>query len=141
MAKNLYQNLWVSKEIRTLILGVLTLSMMFLLELIFLFFSDDLKQSIIALLFWEISPPFGGIFTPLLTIFHLIAWGLMFFSSLMVYTVIREYTGGRTGLIEIIGIIAVLTIICGTIYDGWFALFFIGVSVSIIGYIYFLFAE
>ncbi len=141
MAKTLYRNLWVSKEIRTLILGVLTLSMMFLLELIFLFFSDDLEQSIIAFLFLEISPPFGGTLTPLLTIFHLIAWGLMFFSSLMVYTVIREYTGGRTGLIEIFGITALLTIICGIIYDGWFALFFIGVSVSIIGYLYIMFAE
>ncbi|MHA1969251.1 MAG: hypothetical protein ACW964_15805, partial [Candidatus Hodarchaeales archaeon] len=84
---------------------------------------------------------FGGTMTPLLTIFHLIAWGLMFFSSFMVYTIIREYTGGRTGMLEIIGIIAVLTIVCGLIYDAWFALLFIGVSGSIIGYLYIVFAE
>ena len=116
------------------------LSMMFLIELIFLFFPNDLQQSLLAILFLEI-PLLGGTFTPLLTIFHLIIWGLMFFSSLIVYSIIREYTGGRTGLIEIAAIILVLAFSCWLIYDAWFALFFIGVSVVIVGYMYFSLIE
>jgi hypothetical protein len=134
LARTLYTQLWSSKEIRSLILGVLLLSMMFLLELIFLFFPNDLQQSFLAILFLEF-PLLGGTFTPLLTIFHLITWGLMFFSSLIVYSIIREYTGGRTGLIEIAGIIVIL------VYDAWFALFFVGVSVVIVGYMYFILVE
>ena len=140
MARTLYTQLWMSKEIRSLILGVLLLSMMFLLELIFLFFPNDLQQSFLAFLFLEF-PLLGGTFTPLLTIFHLITWGLMFFSSLIVYSIIREYTGGRTGLIEIAVIIAILAFSCGLIYDAWFALFFISFSIAIVGYMYLILAK
>ena len=140
MAETLYRNLWKSKEIRTLILGVLVLSMMFLLELIFLFFPDELKQSFLTFIFLEV-PLFGNTFTPIVTILHLIVWGLIFFSSLMVYSIIREYSGGRTGLLEILGIIVILTVLCGLLYDLWFALFFIGVSIAIIGYIFLALAE
>lgn len=140
MAETLYRNLWKSKEIRTLILGILVLSMMFLLELIFLFFPDDLQQSFLAFIFLEV-PLFGNTLTPIVTILHLIVWGLIFFSSLMVYSIIREYSGGRTGLLEILGIIVILTVLCGLLYDLWFALFFIGVSIAIIGYIFLALAE
>ena len=140
MAETLYRNLWKSKEIRTLILGILMLSMMFLLELIFLFFPDDLQQSFLAFIFLEV-PLFGNTLTPIVTILHLIVWGLIFFSSLMVYSIIREYSGGRTGLLEILGIIVILTVLCGLLYDLWFALFFIGVSIAIIGYIFLALAE
>jgi hypothetical protein len=58
-----------------------------------------------------------------------------------VYSIIREYTGGRTGLIEIAGIIVILAFSCGLIYDAWFALFFVGVSVVIVGYMYFILVE
>ena len=140
MAETLYRNLWKSKEIRTLILGLLVLSMMFLLELIFLFFPDELQQSFLAFIFSEI-PLFGNTLTPIVTILHLIVWGLIFFSSLMVYSIIREYSGGRTGLLEILGIIVILTVLCGLLYDLWFALFFIGVSIAIIGYVFLALAE
>lgn len=140
MAETLYRNLWKSKEIRTLILGLLLLSMMFLLELIFLFFPDELQQSFLAFIFNEI-PLFGNTLTPIVTILHLIVWGLIFFSSFMVYSIIREYSGGRTGLLEILGIIVILTVLCGLLYDGWFALFFIGVSTAIVGYMFLALAE
>lgn len=140
MAETLYRNLWKSREIRTLILGILVLLMMFLLELIFLFFPDDLQQSFLAFIFLEV-PLFGNTLTPIVTILHLIVWGLIFFSSLMVYSIIREYSGGRTGLLEILGIIVILTVLCGLLYDLWFALFFIGVSIAIIGYIFLALAE
>ncbi len=83
-------------------------------------------------------PLFG---TPIVTILHLIVWGLIFFSSLMVYSIIREYSGGRTGLLEILGIIVILTVLCGLLYDAWFALFFIGVSIAIVGYMFLALAE
>jgi len=140
MAETLYRNLWKSKEIRTLILGLLLFSMMFLLELIFLFFPDELQQSFLAFIFSEI-PLLGNTLTPIVTILHLIAWGLIFFSSLMVYSIIREYSGGRTGLLEILGIIVILTVLCGLLYDVWFALFFIGISTAIIGYMFLALAE
>ncbi len=140
MAETLYRNLWKSKEIRTLILGLLLFSMMFLLELIFLFFPDELQQSFLAFIFSEI-PLLGNTLTPIVTILHLIAWGLIFFSSLMVYSIIREYSGGRTGLLEILGIIVILTVLCGLLYDVWFALFFIGVSTAIVGYMFLALAE
>jgi len=140
MTETLYRNLWKSKEIRTLILGILVLLMMFLLELIFLFFPDDLQQSFLAFIFLEV-PLFGNTLTPIVTILHLIVWGLIFFSSLMVYSIIREYSGGRTGLLEILGIIVILTVLCGLLYDVWFALFFIGVSTAIVGYMFLALAE
>jgi hypothetical protein len=59
----------------------------------------------------------------------------------MVYTVIREYTGGRTGISEIAGIIIILTITTGLIFDEWFALFFLIASSLIIGYLYLVVGE
>ncbi len=135
MAQFLYRNLWVSKEVRTLILGVLMFSICFLLELIFLFFPVDLETSFLEFLFWELEL-FEGTFTPLLTLLHLIVWGLMFFSVLMVYAMIREYTGGRTGLLEIAGIILIFTVTSLAVFNEWFALYFLGVSGLIIGYLY-----
>ena len=135
MAENIYRNLWVSKEVRTIILGTLILSICALLELLFLFFPVDLENSVLEFLFWELEL-FGGTFTPLLTIFHLIIWGIMFFCTLMVYAVLREYTGGRTGLLEIAAMIVIFTFLCLVIYEVWFALYFVGVSGLILGYLY-----
>ena len=135
MAQTLYRNLWASKEVRTLILGTLILSICLLLELIFLFFPVELEDSFLVFLYWELTV-FDGIFTPFLTIFHLIIWGVMFFSTLMVYAIIRDYTGGRTGLLEIVAIIAFFAVMSMIIFDAWFALFFLGVASLIIGYMY-----
>ncbi len=135
LADILYRNLWVSKEVRTLILGVLVLSICFLLELIFLFFRVELQQSFLGSLFSEVSL-FGETFQPFLIIFHLIVWGLMFFFALMVYAMIREYTGGRTGLLEIAGLIVILTFSGLVVFNVWFAMCFIGVSGLIVGYLY-----
>ncbi|MFX0125031.1 MAG: hypothetical protein ACFFAE_15475 [Candidatus Hodarchaeota archaeon] len=140
MAQTLYRNLWVSKEVRTLILGTLILSICALLELLFLFFPVELENSFLEFLFWDFEL-FGGTFTPLLTVFHLIVWGIMFFSTLMVYAVVREYAGGRTGLLEITGIIVIFAFSSLIIYEVWFALFFVGVSGLIIGYLYLSLAE
>ncbi len=139
MAQTIYRNLWVSKEVRTLILGTLILSICALLELLFLFFPIEL-ENYLEFLFWEFEL-FEGTFTPLLTVFHLIVWGIMFFSTLMVYTMIREYTGGRTGLLEIAGIIVIFAFSSLVIYDVWFGLFFVGVSGLILGYLYLSLAE
>jgi hypothetical protein len=86
-------------------------------------------------LFWELEL-FEGTFTPILTLLHLIVWGVMFFSVLMVYAMIREYTGGRTGLVEIAVIILIFSSISLGVFNEWFALFFLGVSGLIIGYLY-----
>ena len=139
MAQTIYRNLWVSKEVRTLILGTLILSTCALLELLFLFFPVELENSL-EFLFWEFDL-FGGSFTPLLIVFHLIVWGIMFFSTLMVYTMIREYTGGRTGLLEIAGINVIFAFSSLMIFDVWFGLFFVGVSGLILGYLYLSLAE
>ncbi|MFX1538989.1 MAG: hypothetical protein ACFFDI_32805 [Promethearchaeota archaeon] len=135
MAQTIYRNLWVSKEVRTLILGTLIFSICALLELLFLFFPVELENSVLEFLFWELEL-FGGTFTPLLIVFHLIVWGIMFFFALMVYAVLREYTGGRTGLLEIAGIIVIFTFSGLIIYEVWFALYFVGVSALILGYLY-----
>ncbi|MFX0014505.1 MAG: hypothetical protein ACFFB2_05090 [Promethearchaeota archaeon] len=140
MAQTIYQNLWVSKEVRTLILGTLIFSICSLLELLFLFFPVELQNSFLGFLFLEFEL-FGGTFTPLLTIFHLIVWGIMFFFTLMVYTVVREYTGGRTGLLEIAGIVIIFTFSSLIIYEVWFALYFVGIAGLIIGYLYLSLAE
>ena len=140
MAQLLYRNLWAPKELRTLLLGVFMISLGLLLELIFLFFLDDIKNSFLGVLYWELTL-LGGSTTPLLTIFHLTVWSIIFFSTLMVYTVIREYTGGRTGISEIAGIIIILTITVGLIFDEWFALFFLITSCLIIGYLYLVVGE
>jgi hypothetical protein len=107
----------------------------FLLELIFLFFLEDIRNSFLGVLYWELSL-LGGSTTPLLILFHLIIWSVIFFATLMVYTVIREYSGGRTGISEIAGIVIVLTITTGLIFDEWFALFFLIASTLITGYLY-----
>ncbi|MFX1516725.1 MAG: hypothetical protein ACFFC6_10470 [Promethearchaeota archaeon] len=140
MAETIYRNLWVSKEVRTIILGTLILSICALLELLFLFFPVDLENSVLEFMFWELEL-FGGTFTPLLTIFHLIIWGIMLFCTLMVYAVLREYTGGRTGLLEIAAIIVIFAFLCLVIYEVWFALYFVGVSGLILGYLYLSLAE
>ncbi|UCG89528.1 MAG: hypothetical protein JSU57_03385 [Candidatus Heimdallarchaeota archaeon] len=140
MAQTLYRNLWASKEVRTLILGTLILSICALLELLFLFFPVELQNSFLGYLFWEIEL-FDGTFTPLLTLFHLIVWGIMFFSTIMVYTMVREYTGGRTGLLEITGIILIFAVSSLVIYGEWFALYFVGVSALVLGYLYLALTE
>ena len=140
MAQLLYRNLWAPKELRTLLLGILMLSLGFLLELIFLFFVDGIKNSFLGVLYWELTL-LGGTTTPLLIIFHLVVWSIVFFASLMVYTVIREYSGGRTGISEIAGIIIILTITTGLIFDEWFALFFLIASTLITGYLYLVTGE
>lgn len=140
MAQTVYRNLWASEEVRTLILGTLMLSICFLLELLFIFFPDELQNSFLEFIFWELEL-FGGTYSPLMTVFHLIIWGTMFFSALMVYTLIREYAGGRTGLLEIAGIILIFTISSLLIFNEWFALFFLGVAGLIMGYLYLTLAE
>lgn len=135
MALYLYRNLWAPKQLRTLLLGVLMVSIGFLLELIFLFFLDDIKNSFLGILYTEV--PFMGTDTPLLTLFHLFVWSMIFFSTLMVYSVIREYTGGRTGMSEIIGIIAIIAITTMLLFDMWFSVFFILIAAGIILYIYY----
>ncbi len=140
MAQLLYRNLWAPKELRTLLLGVLMISLGFLLELIFLFFLDDIKSSFLGVLYWEFTL-FDGTTTPLLILFHLIVWSIIFFASLMVYTVIREYSGGRTGITEIAGIMIVLAITTVLIFDQWFALFFLIAASLITGYLYLVVSE
>jgi hypothetical protein len=139
MAESIYQNLWLSKEVRTILLGVLMLSICFLLELIFLFFPNELQTSL-EFLYLEI-PLFGGTFTPILTLFHLIIWGIGFFSCLLVYAVIREYAGGRTGVLEIIAILLIFIVSGWLIFNEWFVIFFVGVSALIIVYMYFALAS
>ncbi len=140
MAQLLYRNLWEPRELRTLLLGILMISLGFLLELIFLFFLDEMKSSFLGVLYWELTL-LGGTITPLLILFHLIVWSIIYFASLMVYTVIREYSGGRTGISEIAAIIIILTITTGLIFDEWFALFFIITSSLITLYIYLVVGE
>ena len=135
MALYLYRNLWAPKQLRTLLLGVLMVSIGFLLELIFLFFLNDIKNSFLGVLYTEI--PFMGLETPFLTLFHLLVWAMIFFSTLMVYSVIREYTGGRTGMSEIIVIIAIIAITTWLLFDIWFSVFFILLAAGIIVYIYY----
>ncbi|MHA2223621.1 MAG: hypothetical protein ACXAC8_00200 [Candidatus Hodarchaeales archaeon] len=136
MAQTLYRNLWVSEEVRTFILGTFLLSICILLELIFIFFPTEIETSILGFLFWEL-----GTFTPLLTIFHIIIWEIMFFSTLMDYAVVREYTGGRTGLLEIGVITLLFTLTSGLIFNEWFVLFFLAFSILIIGYMYLALAD
>jgi hypothetical protein len=116
------------------------ISLGFLLELIFLFFLDEIKNSFLGVLYWELTF-LGGTTTPLLTLFHLIVWSIIFFASLMVYTVIKEYSGGRTGITEIAGIVIILTLTTGLIFGEWFALFFLISSCAITGYIYLVVGE
>jgi hypothetical protein len=135
MAQFLYRNLWAPKELRTLLIGTLLVSLGFLLELMFLFFLDDMKQSFLGFLYWE-TTILDVTYTPLLTLFHLLVWGMIFFSSLMVYTVIREYTGARTGMSEIIAIVAVLAISTWLLFDEIFAFLFVCICGLIILYLY-----
>ncbi len=140
MAQYLYRNLWVPKELRTLLLGILMVPTGGLLELIFLFFVEETKNSFLGVLYMEIDL-LGGIFTPLLTIFHLAVWGVIFFNTLMVYTVIREYIGARTGLTEIGAIILILAVTTWLLFNEWFAVFFVIISCAIIAYLYFVIGE
>jgi hypothetical protein len=111
-----------------------------LLELIFLFFIEEIKNSFLGVLYMEIDL-LGGTFTPLLTIFHLAVWGVIFFNTLMVYTVIREYIGARTGLTEIGAIILILAVTTWLLFNEWFAIFFVIISCAIIAYLYFVIGE
>ena len=140
MAQFLYRNLWKPNELRTTLLGVLLVSIGVLLELIFLFFIEEIKNSFFGFLYLEIDL-LGGKFTPLLTIFHLVVWGIIFFSTLMVYTVIREAVGARTGLTEVGGIILIFAIITWLLFDLWFAGLLIIVSSGIIAYMYYSLGE
>jgi hypothetical protein len=135
MAQTIYRNVWESKEIRTLILGILMISICSLLELIFIFFQFELENSVLAFLFTEIEL-LDGTFTPFLILFHLIIWGILVFCTLVVYAVVREYAGGRMGVLEIIGIILIYAITAFLLFDIWFALYFVGLSALIIGYMY-----
>ena len=140
MAQTLYENLWTPKDIRTLILGILLFSMSFLLELIFIFFAIELENSIWGFLYLEFDL-FGDGFTPLLTLTHLILWGVMFFSILMVYAVIREYTGGRTSVLEVIVIVAVFAIVGWLRFDLFFGILVVGISALIFGYMFLTLGE
>ena len=140
MAHYLYRNLWEPKELRTLLLGFLLVTTGGLLELIFLFFVEEIKNSFLGVLYTEIDL-LGGTFTPLITMFHLIVWGVIFFNTLMVYTVVRESIGARTGLTEIGAIILIFTIITWLLFNEWFAVFFVVVSCAIIVYLYFVIGE
>jgi hypothetical protein len=108
--------------------------------MIFLFLPEDLQNSFLSFLYIELDF-FGGTYTPLLVAFHLIVWGIMFFSCLMVYAILREYTGGRTGILEIAGIIIVFMVSGWLIFNEWFALYFAGVATLIMGYLYLALAE
>ncbi|MHA2111085.1 MAG: hypothetical protein ACW98W_06365, partial [Candidatus Hodarchaeales archaeon] len=136
----LYRNLWVPKELRTLLLGILMVSTGGLLELIFLFFVEEIKKSFLGVLYMEIDL-LGGTFTPLLTIFHLTVWGVIFFNTLMVYTVIREYIGARTGLTEIGAIILIFAVTTWLLFNEWFAVLFVIISCAIIAYLYLVIGE
>ncbi|MHA2167692.1 MAG: hypothetical protein ACXACY_23175 [Candidatus Hodarchaeales archaeon] len=140
MAQYLYRNLWVPKELRTLLLGILMVSTGGLLELIFLFFVEEIKKSFLGVLYMEIDL-LGGTFTPLLTIFHLTVWGVIFFNTLMVYTVIREYIGARTGLTEIGAIILIFAVTTWLLFNEWFAVLFVIISCAIIAYLYLVIGE
>jgi hypothetical protein len=140
MAQFLYRNLWVPKELRTLLLGVLMVSIGVLLEFIFLFFVEEIKNSLFGVLYLEIEL-FGGTITPLLTIFHLFIWGTIFFCTLMVYTVIKESIGARTGITEIGAIILIFTITNWLLFDAWFAIFFALISCAIVAYMYLAIGE
>lgn len=140
MAQYLYRNLWAPRELRTLLLGILMVITGGLLELSFLFFVEDIKNSFLGVLYLEIDL-LGGTFTPILTIFHLVVWGVIFFSTLMVYTVIREYIGARTGLTEIGVIILIFAITTWLLFNEWFAVLFVAISCGIIAYLYFVVGE
>ncbi len=140
MAQTLYQNLWAPKEVRTLIIGSLLFTMCFLLELIFIFFAIELESSIWSFLYFEIEL-FGGVYTPFLTLVHLALWGMMFFSILLIYSIIREYTGGRTSIIEILVIIAIFVFIGILRFDIFFGLLLTGVTILIFGYMYLTLAK
>jgi len=140
MAQILYRNLWEPKELRTLLLGVLIVATGVSLELIFLFFVEEIKNSFLGVLYLEIKL-FEITLTPLLTIFHMVIWGTIFFSTLMVYTVIRESIGARTGLTEIGAMILIFTIINWLLFSEWFAVFFVIVSSAIVAYLYLAIGE
>ena len=109
--------------------------MSFLLELTFLFFPDILENTFFPFLLVEIDL-FGGTFQPLLYILHLGLWGLMFLTSLFVYTSIKEYSGGRTGLIEIGAIIFIFAVTAVLIFDQTFALYVVIVDSGLVLYLY-----
>ena len=68
-------------------------------------------------------------------------WGAIFFSTLMVYTVIRESIGARTGLTEIAAMILIFAVTNWLLFNEWFAIFFVIVSCAIVAYLYFAIAE
>ncbi|NHJ00513.1 MAG: hypothetical protein EAX86_00145 [Candidatus Heimdallarchaeota archaeon] len=136
MAKSLYRNIWVSEQTRTVILGVFILSISFLIEIIFLFFSRDIETTFFGFLFLEVDL-FGGTFTPLLILFHLFIWGIMFFSTIVVYAIIREYAGGNMNILEIAGLFIVFFISTLLLFDMWFSVFFTAIAGAIVAYLYF----
>jgi len=135
--KVLYRNLWASRDARTLILSSLILIMCVLLELTFLFFPDILENTIFQFIMMEIIF-FEGSFQPLLVLLHLVNWGIMFLSTLLVYTSVKEYSGGRTGLLEIGAILITFLVTSILIYDQWFTLFLVCLNGLILLYLYIL---
>ena len=135
MAKSLYRNIWAPEQVRTIVLGVFVATISFLIEVIFLFFPADIKNTIFSFLFFEIEL-FGGNFTPLLTILHLIVWGVMFFAIIIVYAIIREYAGGIMNLLEIGAVYAVFFISTLLLFDAWFSVFFTAIAAGIVVYFY-----
>lgn len=135
--KVLYRNLWASRDARTLILSSLILTMCVLFELSFLFFPDILENTIFQFIMVEIIL-FEGSFQPLLVLLHLAIWGIMFFSTLLVYTSVKEYSGRRTGLLEIGAILIAFLVTSILIYDQWFTLFLLCLNGFILLYLYIL---
>lgn len=133
--KVLYRNLWASREARTLILSSLLLLMSILFELAFLFFPNILENTVFQFILMEVIL-FDGSFQPLLVLLHLAVWGIMFLSTLIVYTSVKEFSGGRMGLLEIGAILIIFLITSFLIYNQWFTLFLICLYGLILLYLY-----
>lgn len=131
----IYRTIWKPREVRALVLSILLITMSMLLELIFLFFAAELKASWLSFLYQEIDLPIGMV-TPFETFFHLIIWGIMFFSSFIAYSVIREYMNARVNVIEIVAIGALFALGALLVFDILFVVLFAGVIALILGYMF-----
>lgn len=140
MIDGLYNRLWKKIEIRTVILATLLTVMGIMIELYFIFFPLDEIKSIAGFLFIEFEF-LGNTLTPLLSIFHLVISLLIFFNTITIYALIRDYAGGRTGLIEIGGIAAIYALFSLMIFDILFMALFISGVLLLFLYMYLSLSE
>ena len=140
MIDGLYTKLWKKIEIRTIILATLLTLMGIMIELYFIFFPLEEIKSVAGVLFIEVDL-LGNTLTPILTIFHFIISLLIFFNTITIYALIRDYAGGRTGLVEIGGIAAIYALFSLMIFDMWFMIFFLSGVLLLFLYMYLSLSE